>query len=317
MAVRPEPALDLTKIDRTIRKEPAYRGKPRYGLLVLGPKAKTRIWLVIDGKTLYVDRNGNGDLTEKGEQFSPTKVNNDQSQYLEFHVGEIVEADRKTKHSGLIVYQYYTHHYDRLVNAAILKDVAGISSQGNSGEYGCSFAATPREAPIIHLNGPLTMRVYRAWVGGSGGRKLYEYSEELKELVDAFPDTKVKPGYRINEVPYRLPAGHRIVELQVQVGTPGLGKGTFGSFPSQTGLLAKLHPRVDVTMPRKDDPKKTLNLTLTLDERCCGTSFLTQVKVPENCGPGKARLLLSFPAWKKGKVAPAVVKLSMIGAPAR
>jgi hypothetical protein len=100
MAARPETALDLTKIDRTIRKEPAYRGEPRYGLLVWGPKARTRIWLVIDGKTLYVDRNGNGDLTEKGEQFSPMKVNDDQSQYLEFHVGEIVEADRQTKHSG-------------------------------------------------------------------------------------------------------------------------------------------------------------------------------------------------------------------------
>src|SRR5262245_7654854 len=58
---QPEPAVDLTKIDQTLCKEPAYRGKPRYALLVLGPKAQTRIWLVIDDKTLYVDRNGNCD----------------------------------------------------------------------------------------------------------------------------------------------------------------------------------------------------------------------------------------------------------------
>jgi hypothetical protein len=60
---------DLTKIDRTIAKEPAYKPKPKYCLLVFGPEAKTRVWLVLDGDTLYVDRNGNGDLTEKGERF--------------------------------------------------------------------------------------------------------------------------------------------------------------------------------------------------------------------------------------------------------
>src|ERR1700724_3146257 len=61
-------AADLTKIDRTIAKEPAYKSKPKYCLLVFGPEAKSRVWLVLDGDVLYVDRNGNGDLTEKGER---------------------------------------------------------------------------------------------------------------------------------------------------------------------------------------------------------------------------------------------------------
>jgi hypothetical protein len=64
----PATAIDLTKIDRTITKEPAYKAKPEYCLLVFGPEAKFRAWLVIDGDTLYVDRNGNGDLTEPGEK---------------------------------------------------------------------------------------------------------------------------------------------------------------------------------------------------------------------------------------------------------
>ena len=34
---------DLTKIDRTIAKEPAYKSKPKYCLLVFGPEAKTRV----------------------------------------------------------------------------------------------------------------------------------------------------------------------------------------------------------------------------------------------------------------------------------
>jgi hypothetical protein len=58
-------AADLAAIDRSIKKEPVYASKsPRHVLLVLGLEAKDRVWLVKDGDVLYVDRNGNGDLTE-------------------------------------------------------------------------------------------------------------------------------------------------------------------------------------------------------------------------------------------------------------
>src|SRR5262249_12809321 len=65
----PASAVDLKKIDRTIAKQPAYATKQaKYCLLVFGPEATTRVWLVVDGDFLYVDRNGNGDLTETGER---------------------------------------------------------------------------------------------------------------------------------------------------------------------------------------------------------------------------------------------------------
>ncbi|MCB7130265.1 MAG: hypothetical protein J3T61_12085, partial [Candidatus Brocadiales bacterium] len=61
--------VDLTKNDRKIAREPEYQGQPHYALLVFGPEAKHRSWLVIDGESVaYVDRNGNGDLTEPGER---------------------------------------------------------------------------------------------------------------------------------------------------------------------------------------------------------------------------------------------------------
>src|SRR5262249_31291113 len=63
---------DFSKLDRHILKEPVYTcPKPLYGLLVFGPKADKRIWMVLD-KTkpdseiydvLYFDRNADGDLT--------------------------------------------------------------------------------------------------------------------------------------------------------------------------------------------------------------------------------------------------------------
>ncbi|HEY8506570.1 MAG TPA: hypothetical protein VIL46_18450, partial [Gemmataceae bacterium] len=52
----PAAAADLSKVDRSIRKEPACQTKaPKYCLLVFGPAADYRVWLVLDGDTLYVD----------------------------------------------------------------------------------------------------------------------------------------------------------------------------------------------------------------------------------------------------------------------
>src|SRR5436853_400879 len=64
-------AADLKTIDRRVEREPKYHsGKPEYCLLVFGAKAEARVWLVKDGDVLYVDRNGNGDLTEDGEKIT-------------------------------------------------------------------------------------------------------------------------------------------------------------------------------------------------------------------------------------------------------
>src|SRR5207247_2318486 len=67
----------LGKLDRTILKEPIYTAKqPLYGLLVFGPKADKRVWIVLDKlkqdapcyDILYVDRNADGDLTASDER---------------------------------------------------------------------------------------------------------------------------------------------------------------------------------------------------------------------------------------------------------
>ena len=93
-------AADLSTISRAIRKEPAYRtGKPKYCLLVFGSEAKARVWLVQDGDTLYVDRNGNGDLTEEGEKVSSRKSDDQQDGEYVFKAGVI--RDGTLLHKGL------------------------------------------------------------------------------------------------------------------------------------------------------------------------------------------------------------------------
>ena len=48
-----------------VSKRPAEVRPARF----FGPNAEARVWVVIDGDVLYLDRNGNGDLTEPGERF--------------------------------------------------------------------------------------------------------------------------------------------------------------------------------------------------------------------------------------------------------
>ena len=76
-AAAPAVPSALKKIDLTIKKEPKYVGEPRYLMLAFGPEAKFLAWVVLDGATLYVDRNGDGDLTGKGERIEGGMVRRD------------------------------------------------------------------------------------------------------------------------------------------------------------------------------------------------------------------------------------------------
>src|SRR5262249_26166374 len=102
VAAAPAARADALKdLERTIKKEPAYKSKnPKYGLLVFGPGSRDRVWLGHDGGTLYVDRNGNGDLTEPDKKVVG-KVNadgRDADAYCVFNVDELRVGDRVHKH---------------------------------------------------------------------------------------------------------------------------------------------------------------------------------------------------------------------------
>src|SRR5262249_1373194 len=137
-------AADLTKIDRTIAKEPVYTGKPKYCLLVFGPEAKTKAWLALDGDVLYVDRNCNGDLTGKEKRVEMVYRSPSLSV---FQAGDVI--DGKTKHTSL-----------RLDLPEKAKGVSlAITVEGKKREYAgflheeLVFADRPQDAPIVHFKG--------------------------------------------------------------------------------------------------------------------------------------------------------------------
>jgi hypothetical protein len=154
----PVSAFDLEKLDHPLRKEPAYQSKsPKYCLVVLGPEAETRVWVVQDGETLYVDRNGNGDLTEEGERLAITTPNQDPAPFNEV---EVTAGPAKAKLSatgwGILDRKQNPQAELRITLDATLPDGKRFVAWGDE-KSELKFAARPAQAPIVHFGGPLVM----------------------------------------------------------------------------------------------------------------------------------------------------------------
>jgi hypothetical protein len=146
------PVPELLKIDRSITKEPAYKGTPRYCLLAFGPRAEQRAWLVEDGETLYVDRNMNGDLTDAGESFQPTKKR-ELSEYSDrkYPIGDLTPPDGSRPHRTFEVTWYQVKGEPGSYVLSV--DVGGERPQYAG--WGDVFARRRDQAPVIHFGGPV------------------------------------------------------------------------------------------------------------------------------------------------------------------
>ncbi len=168
----PAYAVDLTTIDRTLPKQPHYQSdSPRYCLLVFGAEARSRVWLVQDGDMLYVDENGNGDLTESNEVHVIDKYNR-------FHVAKIQESATGRVHSNLQLYPLA----DGRVRMKLSIADKGTQYVGFSKGDKPKFGDRAETAPIIHFNGPMT---------------LGQYAEILTVKSDVIETNVRKAGFRI------------------------------------------------------------------------------------------------------------------------
>jgi hypothetical protein len=246
-------AADLTKIERSICKEPAYQSKtPRYCLLVFGPEAKSRVWLVLDGKTLYVDRNGNGDLTDDGEKIAAKKGTDWLEEDL-FEVDEIRPDERTHKNLTLSV-----RKVDNLAaRDESLREAIARLPQGR----GCSLSIS------VELPG---------WKGrGAGGRinqaaGLYD-SHGFLMFADKPHDAPIihfgGPWQMQSDTRNRLMVGQE-GELVVSIGTRGLGAGTTAYLFYADTVPENVHPRVEITYPPAKPGEPPLKHLYELKERC-------------------------------------------------
>jgi hypothetical protein len=261
----PATATDLSKVDRTIKKEPAYKNKPKYCLLVFGLEAKTRVWLVLDGDVLHVDRNGNGDLTEDGKRVLMPAFQESQNPFLhpwrEVKAGDV--TDGRLTHTDLLIMQTHVRSFvaqskeeaeikrqtDEILRQTAEGIVYGVGLKvelaSPPGERGSTqrvhqgafaenrqghlvFADRPQDAPVIHFGGPLTMYLY--------------------------PDQK-------------LTRGEPSSEPKTSIGTPGLGKGTF-AIAAYDHVPNDTHPVAKVEFPPKTLGKEPITMEVPLTKRC-------------------------------------------------
>jgi hypothetical protein len=170
-------AADLETIDRQIGSEPEYRGQPKYCLVVFGPEAGTRVWLVLDGDTLYVDRNANGDLTDDGDPLKPETRPGDKRPDYPFaeirmfpRIDQIATvADRKytrfeVGHTTIKPEFTPRNRHNRELKARFEQDPtftrAGITvylDDNTQVQCVAEWADTAAQAPICRIDGPLTM----------------------------------------------------------------------------------------------------------------------------------------------------------------
>jgi hypothetical protein len=246
-------AADLSKIDRSIRKEPAYRGKPRYCLLVFGPEAATRVWLVQDGGTLYVDRNGNGDLTEPGEKVIAKKDEGAEEGVYSFKIGDLHDGPRT--HKDLGVYTINIDHLkdqDKQVKAFLAKhpngrgylasiemELPGWKGTGLGGRVlqlvsvvdvngVLQFADRPQDAPVVHFGGPWQVTLFGQ---------------------------------------HRLIRG-RETDVVLGVGTPGVGPGTTAYIDYDGVIPTNVYPTLDVEYPPKKPGDPPIREHYELKKRC-------------------------------------------------
>ncbi len=282
-------AFDLTTIERKIAKLPELKSpQPLYCLLVFGPDAKTRVWLVRDGDVLYADRNANGDLTEPGERIeADAKVSEPDEGVLVFHVGDIVDGPMVHKALGVTWFNVdhlrdknddvtaRLKHDPRFRALSIRSDVAMPNFQGRGIDgrimqhisigdvHGLlDFSPQITDAPILHFGGP--------WQITLSGKS-------------------------------RLRIG-RNYELYLDLGTPGLGPGATVSTAYDRVIPPGIRPRAEFTFPSSNG--ETVTAAYDFKRRCCTYNLYDEVLLPEGVAPGIARVTLSLDQWQTGHVAP-------------
>lgn len=249
--------LKPADIDRSIGKEPKYDGKPVYCLLAFDAEAKQRVWLVHDGDTLYVDRNGNGDLTDDGEKVAGKREDVREGD-IGFTVGDVTVGGQT--HTNLSVSVY---------------SLKALSESPDWGREPRLLAVVKKDPKALGYG--IGVEVKRAGIKGAGkdGRVQYVSGIDSMGYLQFAPTRAdapvIMPGGRL-EMAFEQgePPAHTGQEcfLRLNVGSPGFGPGTFAAIPHDNNIPDGLKPVAEVTFPPAkpgDPPRKEV---IPLPGRC-------------------------------------------------
>lgn len=189
--------LDYAKVERSISREPKYNAEPRYALFILDPRARFRVWAVLDKSradlpyydVLYFDKNGNGDLTEPGERFVGRY--DAQLKELSIRVGDLPVPGTKLTHTDLRFLTVERHGYQGFWFS--MKWAGRVPVDGGYGKdftHLTAYAPSAAKAPILRPT-PRGRLSFKCWE----------------------PDLTLAVG--------------KATDVQVSIGKPGSGPDTF------------------------------------------------------------------------------------------
>jgi hypothetical protein len=234
--------------------EPTYQsGAPKYCLLTFGPAAETGVWLVHDGDALYVDRNGNGDLTDPNDRVAADERQSTPADgQFAFVVGDLRDGDLTHKDLRVAVMRL-DHLADRYES---IRKV--LESTPDARFYMVSMDI---DMPGRHGAG-IGGRVPQTAAGDASG---------FLRFADAAGDAPLinfgGPWQITLSEPLPLTIG-RQVDAYLAVGTPGIGAGTTAFVGYEELIPPGLAPRIEVTFPPTSPDAAPYKELFELRHRC-------------------------------------------------
>jgi hypothetical protein len=283
--------VDLTKIDRTIVREPKYQSQPHYALLVFGPRAEHRAWLVIDGDSVaYVDRNGNGDLTDPADR-----------------VELDVEATSKIKVGGSGAY--------KAMNVFPLGEVAKTKLIFKLWIRNTDFDAAKDDFYRTRLR----ELDEKQWINGSMMRVVEDGSQVQNPLLLTVRAEDAQIAYFNGPSTFALKwLDHQRLEpwpkqttFDVHIGTQGLlarncdEQGFAFTRMATSEVPPSIQPVAKFEFRSASADGKPITRELPLDQRCCGDTLYALFTLPKEAMPGDVKVTVRCPEWNGHEVVPA------------
>lgn len=260
---------DLATMRLPPRIEPRYESEPAYLLLVFGQDTLTPVWLIADAECIYIDRNANGDLSDKGERIAASavqKIDSSNALFREvrtYDLGDIDTAPSGSQYKKIRFQQFRlpTEKFvartpEELAQITLMKKLphfGGGSIRVHVGDFkqnaGPAFYSSPENASVVHFDGQLSLSVD-------------EQSSDKPLEID--PSTKQFP-------------------FQFRVGTKGLGINAFAF------TECPLEPKMRAV--GSGDQAGTVKL------QYCGANYCTTIELPDVDSSEMIKLHISVPPF--------------------
>lgn len=242
--------IAFDKVPRVLTKQPAYQAKPLYALVTLGSSLQHRHWLVLDGKALYFDRNGNGDITEPNERITATADASDDTQ-LQFQLGELEQDGRKHVKLGAIVSKVkdVSQRLEAPKSEGLDLDASTLEIWGEFAIPGfrgrCDYGRVPRNV------GPFDQHGYLLWKYTPAEASIIHFGETWSVQLQQHD-------------PLFIGIENHVV---IHLGSRGLGTGTFAKLGYEKVVPEGLHPRLKLWMADRNGTGPQEH-QVVLQERC-------------------------------------------------